>query len=103
MSNMNNENIKVYNVTKETFGFESITREGFSMLLANGVSVSVIYGDGSFSDKGETTAEVAVTDSKGNWYILADDKLVVFPLGSEVNPNVTPDELVTILDLAKQI
>ena len=103
MSNMNNENIKVYNVTKETFGFESITREGFSMLLANGVSVSVIYGDGSFSDKGETTAEVAVTDSKGNWYILADDKLVVFPLGSEVIPNVTPDELVTILDLAKQI
>lgn len=103
MSNMNNENIKVYNVTKETFGFESITREGFSMLLANGVSVSVIYGDGSFSDKGETTAEVAVTDSKGNWYILADDKLVIFPLGSEVNPNVTPDELVTILDLAKQI
>jgi len=103
MDNMNNENIKVYNVTKETFGFESITREGFSMLLANDVCVSVIYGDGSFSDKGESTAEVAVTDSKGNWYILANDKLVVFPLGSEVNPNVTPDELVTILNLAKQI
>ena len=100
---MNNDNIKVYNVTKEKIGFESITREGFSMLLANDVCVSVIYGDGSFSDKGETTAEVAVTDTKGNWYILAKDKLVVFPLGSEVIPNVTPDELVTILDLAKQI
>ena len=96
--------MKVYNVTKETMGFESITREGFSMVLANGVCVSVIYGDGSFSDKGETTAEVAVTDSKGNWYILSNDnKLVVFPLGADVNPRVTPDELVTILDLAKQI
>lgn len=102
---MNNDNIKVYNVTKEKIGFESITREGFSMLLANDVCVSVIYGDGSFSDKGETTAEVAVTDKQGNWYILSEssDKLVAFPLGSEVIPNVTPDELVTILDLAKQI
>lgn len=97
--------MKVYSVTKETMGFESITREGFSMVLSNGVCVSVIYGDGSFSDNGETTAEVAVTDTKGNWYILTDDKdkLVVFPLGTDVNPRVTPDELVTILELAKQI
>ena len=96
---------KVYNVTKEKIGFESITREGFSMLLANDVCVSVIYGDGSFSDKGETTAEVAVIDNKGNWYIPSEsfDKLVAFPLGSEVIPRVTPDELVTILDLAKQL
>ena len=97
--------MKVYTVTKEKLGFENITREGFSMVLANDVCVSVIYGDGSFCDKGETTAEVAVTDTKGNWYVLSEssDKLVEFPLGTEVISNVTPDELVTILDLAKQI
>jgi hypothetical protein len=94
---------KVYSVTKEKLGFENISREGFSMLLANDVCISVIYGDGTYSDKGETTAEVAVTDTKGNWYILIDDKLEVSSIGSDVIPRVTPDELVTILDLAKQL
>ena len=77
--------------------------KGIQITLSNGVLVSVIFGFGSYSDQGETTAEVAVIDREGNWYVFSNGKLVPCPDGSDVNGYIKPDELVDIMYLAKQL
>ncbi len=42
-------------------------RDGFQMTFANGCTISVIFGKYTYSDNGETTAEVAAWHSNGNW------------------------------------
>ena len=77
--------------------------KGIQITLSNGVLVSVIFGLGSYSDQGETTAEVAVIDRKQNWYVYANGELVPCPNGSDVNSYIKPDQLVDIMYLAKQL
>jgi hypothetical protein len=77
--------------------------KGLQIRLSNQVLVSVIFGLGSYSDQGETTAEVAVIDRENNWYIFANGELVPSPGGSDVNSYIRPDQLVDIMYLAKQL
>jgi hypothetical protein len=76
--------------------------DGFSLTFHNDIRVSVQFGSGTYSDKGETTAEVAVIDKYGNWYAFDNGELVVYP-EDQVNPRVTTDELADILHLAKEL
>jgi hypothetical protein len=77
--------------------------KGLQLTLSNQVLVSVIFGFGSYSDQGETTAEVAVIDKNDNWYIFENSKLIPSPDGSDVNSYIEPDQLVDIMYLAKQL
>lgn len=80
----------------------STVQQGFQLRFENGIDVSVAFGDGTFSDKGLTTAEVAVIDDNGNWYEFTDNKLIKHS-DAVVNARITTDDLVTILNLAKQL
>ena len=77
--------------------------KGIQIRLSNGVLVSIIFGFGSYSNQGETTAEVAVIDREDNWYVFANGELVPCSNGSDVNSYIKPDELVDIMYLAKQL
>jgi len=79
------------------------TDRGFNVTLANQVYVSVKFGFGSYSDGGNTTAEVAVIDKDNNWYVFSNGKLIPNPDGSEANSHITPDQLADIMYLAKQL
>ena len=91
-----------YNVIKEQLSGSKFVDQGFNITLGNNVYVSVMFGTGSYSDQGETTAEVAIIDSKDNWYVFNGKELEQSD-GPDVNPRVTTNDLVEILYLAKQI
>lgn len=91
-----------YNVIKEQLSGSKFVDQGFNITLENNVFVSVMFGTGSYSDQGKTTAEVAIIDSKDNWYVFNGKELEQSD-GPDVNPRVTTNDLVEILYLAKQI
>ena len=92
-----------YNVIKERLSSNTnYFKEGFNMTLENNVYVSVMFGSGTYSDQGETTAEVAVIDSNDNWYIFNGTELVEAD-GPDINPRTKPDDLIVILNLAKAL
>jgi hypothetical protein len=96
--------MKAYTIFKEKSRVLDKIRvdEGLTLTFDNGVLASVKFGFGSYSDEGQTTAEVAIIDSKDNWYIFNDKELVKAD-GPGVNPRVTTNDLVEILNLAKQL
>ena len=96
--------MKVYTTTREERRVLDKIRvdEGFALIFDNGVIASVKFGFGSYSDQGETTAEVAIIDIKDNWYVFNGKELEQSD-GPDVNPRVTTNDLVEILYLAKQI
>ena len=79
------------------------TGAGFHMTFNNNVTISVQFGAGTYSDKGKTTAEVAVFRDE-NWFVLDDneEKLVVMD-GSDIMPHCTPDMVALIMDKASKI
>jgi hypothetical protein len=90
-------------IKETTRGFsKEFTDQGFGLTLSNGVYASVKFGFGSYSDEGKTTAEVAIIDKEDNWYIFNGKELVQAE-GTDINPRITTDELVEILNLAKQL
>ena len=94
-----------YITIKETTpGFsKDFIDEGFCLTFANKVYVSVRFGTGHYCDQGVKTAEVAVIDKDGNWYVYYDGNLTITPHGTDVNPRVSTDDLVEILVLAKNL
>lgn len=67
---------------------------GFQMTFANGCKISVQFGQGSYSDKGINTAEVAAWNPEGSWMIWEENKWIVMPEGeTEVMPRCTPEEV----------
>jgi len=80
-------------------------RNGFQMIFENGVTISVQFGKHNYSDEGKTTAEVAVWDMTGNWYIVDTDehKLIKVENGSDVIGYCTPDVVAWIMDKARKI
>ena len=76
--------------------------EGFTLIFDNGVLASVKFGFGSYSNEGKTTAEVAIIDSKDNWYIFNGKELTKCD-GPDVNSHTTTNDLVEILNLAKHL
>jgi hypothetical protein len=58
--------------------------DGFQMTFENGCTISVQFGKHTYSDAGETTAEVAAWDNKGNWLMFDEDKWTEIENGSDV-------------------
>ena len=76
---------------------------GFQMSFNNGVTVSVQFGKLSASDNGETTAEVAIWNND-NWFVMdKTNQLIPVESSSDVMPRCTPEEVVWIMDKAKNI
>ena len=79
-------------VDKETW------HDGFQITFGNGCTISVIFGKSSYSDQGETTAEVAAWNGDKDWMLYSDGKWVVLKDGySEVMPRCTPDEVAEMM------
>ena len=75
--------------------------EGFQMKFDNEVVVSIGFGEMHMCNGGETTSEVAVF--RGNdWFTLEDNQLVETKV-SKPMAHCSPDDVVEILNLAKQI
>lgn len=70
----------MFNVRMNKFG-NKVANGNFSMTFANGYSVSVAMGDGTYSDgnseDGFTSVEVAAWDADGNWVQLGHGDTVV--------------------------
>jgi hypothetical protein len=76
--------------------------EGFQIDFDNGVTVSVQFGINTQSDKGQTTAEVAVFRGT-EWYFADIDDLVLVENGTEVMAYCSPDVVAWIIDRARKI
>lgn len=77
--------------------FKNGFQEGFKITFANGCTISVIFGRGSYSDEGKTTAEVAAFDSNGNWMVWNDGQWIVLS-DSDVMPRQTAEQVVTLMN-----
>ena len=86
---------------------KEIDHDGFHMTFANGCTISVMFGKHSYSDQGETTAEVAVWDKDGNWYLLNEEdnhmSLLKVPEYSDVMGHCTSNIVAHIMNLAKNL
>jgi hypothetical protein len=86
---------------------KEIDHDGFHMTFANGCTISVMFGKHSYSDQGETTAEVAVWDKDGNWYLLNEEdnhmSLLKVPEYSDVMGHCTSNMVAHIMNLAKNL
>lgn len=77
--------------------FKNGFQEGFKITFANGCTISVIFGRGSYSDEGKTTAEVAAFDSDGEWLIWDGTQWTVEPQ-SDVMPRQTPEQVLNLMN-----
>jgi hypothetical protein len=86
---------------------EDINHDGFHMTFGNGATISVMFGKHSYSDQGETTAEVAVWDQNNDWYILNEDdnhmSLIKVPYSSDVIGHCTSNMVAHIMNLTKNL
>ena len=85
----------------DKFRLTRATGSGFHMTFNNNVTVSVQFGEGTYSDKGANTAEVAVFRDD-DWYLLGINELVLAN-GSDVNAQCSPDIVAVIMEKARQI
>jgi len=85
---------------------KAFDQDGFKMTFANGFTVSVAFGKYTYSDEGETTAEVAVWDKDGFWYVLNDEdnhmSLIKIEEGNDVMGRCTADLVASIMNLARK-
>ena len=70
---------------------------GFQMTFENGCTISVQFSKGSYSDKGETTAEVAAWDNKGNWFMFNEDKWIEIEYSSDVMSHQPAGEVAKLI------
>ena len=71
--------------------------EAFSITFENGNTISVVFGKGTYSDQGETTAEVAAWDSNGDCMLFQDGAWIIIKQVSEVMPRCTPKEVAEMM------
>ena len=81
---------------------KEINHDGFKMTFSNGCTISIVFGKYTFSDEGETTAEVAAWNGDGNWMLYHEDRLpfdqwIVLEDGVEVMPRQTADEVANLI------
>ena len=86
---------------------DKVEQQGFQMTFSNGYTISVMFGEYSHCDKGQTTAEVAVWDKDGNWYILNEEdnhmSLIKVEEYSDVIGYCTTDLVAHIIELTKKL
>ena len=71
--------------------------EGFQMTFENGCTISVQFGKHTYSDAGETTAEVAAWDNKGNWLMFDGEKWSEIEESSDVIAHQTASEVAKLI------
>jgi hypothetical protein len=85
---------------------ETYNQDGFQMTFANGFTISVMFGKYTYSDEGETTAEVAVWDKDGFWFVLNEEdnhmSLIKIEDGSDVMGRCEADLVASIMNLARK-
>ena len=72
-------------------------KDGFQMTFANGCTISVVFGKYTYSDNGETTAEVAAWHSNGNWMYHQEGDWIEIPDSSDVMTHKTADEVAKLI------
>ena len=80
---------------------------GFQMTFQNGCTISVQFIKSTYSDQGETTAEVAVWDKDDNWYVLNEEdnhmSLIKVYQCSDVIGHCTTDLVASIMELTRKL
>jgi len=81
---------------------KEMNHDGFQMTFSNGCTISVMFGKYTFSDEGQTTAEVAAWNSDGNWMLFQEDRLpfdqwIVLENEIEVMSRQTADEVANLI------
>ena len=73
-------------------------KDGFQMTFANGCTISVVFGKYTYSDNGETTAEVAAWNGNGDWMTWNDGHWTVYPNGeTDVMSRQTTDDVAMLI------
>jgi len=75
-------------------GQRGASQQGFKMTFANGITVSVAFGNLNYCDKGKTTAEVWCWDSNGN-------SVSVPGYGKDVVGHLSPEEVLSYMNLVR--
>jgi hypothetical protein len=71
---------------------------GFQMTFDNGCTISVQFSKFNYSDQGETTAEVAAWNGKGDWMMWNEDNWNVLTNGdTDVMPRQTTDDVAMLI------
>ena len=81
---------------------KEINHDGFKMTFSNGCIISIVFGKYTYSDGGQTTAEVAAWNGDGNWMLYHEDRLpfdqwIVLEDGVEVMPRQTADKVANLI------
>ena len=71
--------------------------EGFQMTFENGCTISVQFGKHTYSDAGETTAEVAAWDNKDNWLMFDGDKWIEIEAMTDIMPRQTASDVAKLI------
>ena len=87
----------------ETVVNKKMNHNGFKMTFTNGNTISVMFGPYTYSDSGETTAEVAAWNKDGDWMLFQDGKWIVVENGNEVMPRQTPEEVAGMMDALSKL
>lgn len=78
--------------------FDNNEDGGFRITFDNNCTISVVYHRYSYSDQGETTAEVAAWNNKTeNWMMFTDGEWSEIPPCSEIMPRKTADEVAELI------
>ena len=72
-----------------------IKMQGFKMTFNNGYTISIQFGSGNYCDEGETTAEVAVWDSNGDWVRLEPN--------DDVRGHCSPEEVLEVMKMVESL
>jgi hypothetical protein len=67
------------------------------MTFENGCTISVQFGKHTYSDVGETTAEVAAWDNKGNWLMFDGDKWIEIEAMTDIMPRQTASDVAKLI------
>jgi hypothetical protein len=71
--------------------------DGFQMTFENGCTISIQFGKHTYSDQGQTTAEVAAWDNKGTWFMFYDEKWNEIPEGSDTMNYTSAGEVAKLI------
>jgi hypothetical protein len=73
--------------------------EGFTITFQNGYTISVQFNKHTFCDNGNSSAEVAVWNDKGNWLLFDKDNSLWIEIsdGSDVMTYQSPEDVAKLI------
>lgn len=76
----------------------ALHHDGYQMTFANGCTISVMFGQYTYSNSGETTAEVAAWRNDGPWLVYQEGVWIELPKDStEIMARQTSDEVANLI------